>query len=275
MPGHAIIQVVFIDASTDRPLGEAKLPVENLPESFEAATTLQLGGRSFEVVSATPMNAREFQATGTLRLVLREVQVQTVDPRTLLYSLPTLVGALPAIAEGSTKQGRRVLELHEDDWRQTEFVAHALQASIEEELEAIARIHTEHRKGAGFDALHLRQRIPSPLEDVRLTLAELRATLGEAAAWAEGLSFRGVAGLIEGGFSVQPSSAFALYGTERGGDITALGLSRTGASADVEGDARMLSALATRYQLCLVDWCAAARVPSSLQGVQAWLAGRD
>ncbi|RKH15048.1 hypothetical protein D7V97_01105 [Corallococcus sp. CA053C] len=275
MSGHATIQVSFIDAETNRPLGEVKLPVENLPASFEAATKLELGGRSYEVVSAAPMTAREFQATGTLRLELREVKVAMVDPKALLYSLPTIHGDLPATSEGSTKQGRQVLELHEDDWRQVEFVALTLQAPVEAELEAIQRIHTGHRKGPGFDALHIRGGVPSPLEGVRLTLADLRGALDEAAAWQDGLSFRGVAGLVAGGFAVQLSSALWLYGTEHAGHVTALGLHRTGASANHERVARMLAALAARYQLCLVDWCRAAQVPPSTQRFHDWFAGRD
>ncbi|RKH31562.1 hypothetical protein [Corallococcus sicarius] len=274
MSGHATIQVSFIDAETNRPLGEVKLPVGNLPASFEAATQLELGGSSYEVVSATPMTAREFQATGALRLELREVKVTLVDPKALLYSLPTLNGELPGLAEGSTKLGRQVLELHEDDWRQVEFVALALQSPIETELEAIRQIHTGHRKGAGFDALHIRSGVSFPLEGIRLTLADLRGALGEAAAWQDGLSFRGVAGLVAGGFAVQLSPALALYGTERDGHVTALGLQQTGTHADSEGVVRMLAALAARYQLCLVDWCRAAQVAPSPQHFHDWWAGR-
>ncbi|MCY1043700.1 hypothetical protein OV208_20440 [Corallococcus sp. bb12-1] len=275
MPGHATIQVSFIDVETHRPLGEVKLPLGSLPASFEAATTLQLGDTSYEVVSATPMTAREFEVTGSLRLEMREVKVDTVDPRDLLYSLPTLSNELPAIAEGSTKLGKRVLELHEDDWRQVEFVALALQAPVDAELEAIEQIYTGHRKGAGFDALHVRKGGSSPLEDIRLALADVRGALGGAAAWQDGLSFRGVAGLIAGGFAVQVTSALTLYGVEHEGYVTALGLQRTGASADFEEVARMLAALATRHQLCLVDWCRVARVPPSPQLFHDWLVGQE
>ncbi|NOK23195.1 hypothetical protein [Corallococcus carmarthensis] len=275
MPGHATIQVLFIDAETNRPLGEVKLPVENLPASFEAATQLELGGRSYEVVSATPRTVGEFQAMGTLRLALREVKVTLVDPGSILYSLPTIEGVLPAIAEGSTKQGRRMLEFHEDDWRQVEFVALTLQVPIQAELKSIQQIHSGHRKAAGFDALHLRGGVPSPLEGVRLTLADLRGALGETAAWQDGLSFQGVAGLIAGGFAVQMSPALWLYGTEREGHVTALGLQQTGTRADLEGVGRMLAALASRYQLGLVDWCRAAQVPTSPQHVHDWLTGRS
>ncbi|MCE9673978.1 hypothetical protein LY474_39925 [Myxococcus stipitatus] len=274
MSGPATIKVSFIDVETSLPLGEATLPLETLPASFEVATTLELRGQAYEVVSATPMTAREFQATGSLRLELRAVKVAMVAPSDILYSLPTLADELPVIEKGSSKLERRVLELHEDDWRQVEFVALALQAPVEGELKAIARIHTEHRTGPGFDALHIRKNVPAPLEGVRLPLADLRDALGEAAWWLEGLSLRGGTGLVASGFALQVSSALALYGTERQGYVTTLGLQRTGASADLEGVARVLAALAEQHQLCLVDWCRVDRVPPSLQNLHDWLTGR-
>jgi len=274
MSGPAIVKVSFIDVETDRPLGEATLPLEALPASFEVATTLELRGQPYEVVSASPTTAREFQATGSLRLELRAVKVATVAPSDILYSLPTLADELPVMEKGSTKRERRVLELHEDDWRQVEFVALALQASVEVELKAISRIHTEHRTGPGFDALHIRENVPAPLEGIRLTLAEVRDAWGEAGWWREGLSFRRSTELVAGGFALQVSSALALYGTEREGYVTTLGLQCTGGSADLEGPARVLAALAERHQLCLVDWCQVERILPSHASFHDWLAGR-
>ncbi|HYO54202.1 hypothetical protein [Archangium sp.] len=273
MPAHSTIQVRFIDAKTGQPIGETEMPVDRLPPSFEATTTLKLGEKSYEVVSADPMTAREFRETGTLRLVLREVEVSQVDPREILYSLPTISAELPPIAEGSTKLSRHVLELHEDDWRQIEFVALTLQTAIEADLRAIERIYTAHRKGSGFDALHIREEVPSPLEGTWFTLTDLRSELGEAVTWLEGISFRGVAGLVEGGFAVKLTSGPTLYGTQREGRVTVLGLQRSGTGAALEGDARLLAALASRHQLRLVDWCRVEQFPPSAARIQAWLSG--
>ncbi|PTL78310.1 hypothetical protein [Vitiosangium sp. GDMCC 1.1324] len=275
MPDHSTIQVRFVDAATGQSIGEAQLPVENLPQSFEAATTLRIGEKSYEVVSASPMTAREFRATGTLRITMREVKIETMDTQKILYSLPTIAEELPAIEEGSTKLGKEVLELHEDDWRQVELVALTLESSIETDLRAIAQIHQKHREGPGFNALHIREAVPAPMEGTWLTLLELRSTLGESASWFEGLAFRGVAGLVAGGFAVKLPSGLTLYGTQKGGRIDVLALQRPASGANLEGDARMLAALASRTQLCLIDWCRVDQFPPTAEHFREWLSGKS
>lgn len=271
MPAHTTIQVHFIDATTGQPIGEAELSAEQLPPTFEASTTLKLGGKSYDVVSAQPMTAAEYRKTGKLRLTLREVKVSTVNPRDILYSLPTLCEQLPSIAEGSTKLGKNVLELHEDDWRQVELVALSFESSIEAELKAIERIFTQHRKSPGFDALHIRKELPTPLQGSWLTLADLRSALGETASWLDGVSFQGVAGVVAGGFAVKLPSGLTVYGTEKEGRVSTLALRPTKLGAAAEGDARLLSALAIRHQLCLVDWCRVEQVPPTAERLRTWL----
>jgi hypothetical protein len=276
MPDHSTIQVRFFDATTGQPIGEAELPVGNLPQSFEAATTLRLGEKTYEIVSAFPKTAQEFRATGQLRLDMREMKPVTMNPRDILYSLPTISNELPDIEEGSTKLGKRVLELHEDDWRQIELVALTLESSIEADLRAVARIHQKHRKKPGFDELHVRKEVPSPLEGTWITLSELRSSLGETASWFDGVSFQGVAGLVAGGFAVKLPSGLTVYGLERGGRVHVLALRPPEgvAGASAEGDIRLLAALATRNQLCLVDWCRVDQFPPTAAHFQEWLSGR-
>lgn len=275
MPDHSTIQVQLFDATTGQPIGEAELPVGNLPQSFEGATTLRVGDKTYSVVSASPMTAREFRATGKLRLEMREVRISKVSPREVLYSLPSISEETPPIEEGSTKLGKQVLELHEDDWRQIELVALTLQSSIEVDLRAIERIHTQHRKNPGFDAIYIRKEVPLPLHGTWITLANLRSSLGETATWLEGLSFRGVAGLVAGGFAAKLPSGLMLYGVQREGRITVLGLHRKQAGTGLEGDASLLATLATQHQLCIVDWCRVRQIPPSAQRFQAWLSGQD
>ena len=168
-----------------------------------------------------------------------------------------------------------MLELREDDWRQVEFVTLALQPAITTVFAAIERIYTEHRKGHGFGELHIRKEVPTPLEGSSLTLAELRGAVGETVTWLDGISFEGVAGLVEGGFAVKLPSGPALYGLQREGRLSVLGLHHTKASAAVEGDARLPAALASKHQLSLVDWCRVEQLPPSAERLHAWLSGQD
>lgn len=274
MPDHSTIQVRFFDAKTGQPLGEAALPVGNLPQTFEAATTLKLGDKMYEIVSAFPKTAQEFRATGQLRLDMREMQTATVEPKDILYSLPTISNELPDLEEGSTKLGKQVLEMHEDDWRQIELVALTLEASIENDLRDVARIHQKHRQSAGFDAIHIRKEVPSPLQGTWLTLDELRSYLGKTASWFDGVSFQGVAGLVAGGFAVKLASGLTVYGLHWGGRVQVLALRPPKGVTGAEADMRLVAGLATRHQLCLVDWCRVDQFPPTAAHFQEWLSGR-
>jgi hypothetical protein len=275
MPTHSTIQVRFIDANTGQSLGETAMPADRLPPSFDDVSALQINDKSYEVVSAEPRTAREFRETGTVKLTLREKGLPAaVNPKDILYSLPTLCDALPALEEGSTKQGQHVLELHEDEWRQIEFVALTLESSAETDLRAVARIHNKHFKGSGFDSIHIRKAVPAPLEGTWLTLEDLRSLLGGSASWFEGLTLQGTRELVAGGFAVKLASGLTLYGTQRGGRLDVLALRNRDEGTDLEANARLLASIATRGQLLLIDWCRVEQLPPVAQHIRDWLSGR-
>src|SRR5437667_11192190 len=94
---HDVIHVEYFDAESGKKIGQVKLPIERLPEGFEADTTLHRDDQDFRVERAEPMTAAEFRKTGKLRLVLRRVRIEKVNPRELLYSLPTVSNEWPPI----------------------------------------------------------------------------------------------------------------------------------------------------------------------------------
>jgi hypothetical protein len=230
-------------------LSQAELEPEALPESFEAETTLELGGESWLVVRAEPMTRAAYVASGSLTLALRKQQLASVDPRDILFSLPTLNDALPAVAAGTSKQGLRVLELHEDDWRQVELVSRGHAAAVAEELVHIRGI-LARPTGPGFAQLHVRKHPAAPLSDTNITLAELERHWPGSESY-DGVGFRGVAGLIEHGFAVD-AGELQLYGQAEDGIVTTLGL--TSALAEPPPPLRQLM---RAHALVLVAWCTA------------------
>jgi len=233
------VRVTFVEASRDRVLAEVELAPDQLPETFAVSTTLHLGGKDWHVERAEPVTRGEYVASGALRLTLREVQM--VDPRTILFSLPTLENTQPPLVGGELGDAFR---MHEDDWRQHELVSSALSAEIDAELADIVEAKAS-RKGVGFEHLHVRQRIPEPLTGVVLTRAEVAAALGHPPS--RSLAIGDLR--VEGGFALTTDHAI-VYGLERDGALLALGL-----TADVEA----ISALAEARSLIVVDWCAAHR----------------
>ena len=263
MPGPATIHVTFVDAATDQPLSQEQLPAERLTTRLEAATTFEFGAKTYRFVSATPRTAEEIHQQGTAVVVVRR-----------LYSLPTHCGGLPAIEEGSSRQDKEVLELQVDEWRQIEFVTRSLQEALEAELSAIKGVRTGfQRQGRVFETLHVRERLPRPLEGAPFTLGELRAALGEDGTWLEGLALEGSDGLVAGGFATRLGSGIALYGIHQDERLSVLGLHRKELLGVASREMRLLASLAAQRQLCLVDWCAARQVPATAQDFYNWMVG--
>jgi hypothetical protein len=264
---HGIIHVEFFDHATGEVFTQTDLPVERLPESFEADTTMHLGEQDWNAIEARPVTAAAFRRTGKLMLILRKANpVTMVDPSTILFSLPTITNdALPPIAAGSSKLDRDVIEIHEDDWRQIEWVSASFSDAAASDLDAIRLIYEHHRAEYGFRQLHLRRAIPVPLEDRQLRLEDLRAALGPHARWLVGFAYRGVAGIIESSFAVRLISSIEMYGVAPEGLVQALCFANTATNNAPRPDVENLARLAATHDLILADWCAAARIRPSAE----------
>ena len=227
-----------MDAASGRSIGEVDLPSDNLPESFATTTTLHLGDSDWNVEHAEPVRRADAVAAGWLRLVVRQVQIKHVDPRTILFSLPTLENALPPMQDGD---GCDALRIHEDDWRQVELVAARFEPEIAAEFAAIREVHAE-REGIGYRRLHVRERIPEPLAGVALT----RDAVSKGAR--RQLAFDESPGVVAGGFAFDLADG-ALYGREEARRVVVVGA--WCAAPEVLAD------IARPHKLIIVDWCSA------------------
>ena len=66
-----------------------------------------------------------------------------MDPNVILFTTPTLNDAIPATLHGSTVASD-CIQLHEDDWRQFEFISQSLKIDVDAELAAISAIWVNH-----------------------------------------------------------------------------------------------------------------------------------
>jgi hypothetical protein len=224
-----MVHVVFLDARNGKTIGESDVPADQLPESFEIATKLGIGGQQWSVFRAEPTTRADYTRTGTLRLELRPIL--TLDPKTILFSLPTIESTQPPLPG---RPGPGALTLHEDDWRQIEVVARRFEPEIAADQADIRAVKSEFT-GSGFVRIHIRERIPEPLAGVTLPLASLFAgfTLGELA----------IAGqLVEGGFAYGDN----IYGRQVDGNVVALCAAK---------DPAALAEIAAKHALVVVAWC--------------------
>lgn len=227
----------MIDAASGRPFATTGLPPDQLPETFhELETSMHVGGDDWLVERADPIDRAGYIAAGHITLVLRKVE--KIDPSTILFSLPTLENALPPMQAGDASPA---YEMHEDDWRQREFVSLRLAGKVEEEFAEIRKVWSE-QDGAGFPRCHIRSKVTEPLQGVELTLADVAEALGGIEPVALGVS----GNRVIDGFAF-PLPGGAAYTRLRDGVVEALGL---------HGDAEPggLRGVANEQELTLIDW---------------------
>lgn len=242
-----MIAVELIEAATSRVIAKSELPPEQLPDTFEARTTLNVADAYWEVVRAEPMTREGYEKAGELRVFLRKIEVVEVDPRTILFSMPTVCDALPEVEQGTSKLGRQIFELQDDDWRQLELVAAAEEAEVQAGFAKIREVMaTQRAESGGFKNLHLRKEAAAPLLNTGLTLAQLQAAFPNARPY-QGLGYLGIAGTIAHGFAFE-LDGLVLYGVEHLGVLDVLALHGL-------TDPTVVAPLMKAHQLLLVDWC--------------------
>src|SRR5262249_38241347 len=134
--------------------------LDQLPDTFALETTLDLAGAPYVVVRADPQTKAEFAKNKRLSVGLR--RLERVDPKKILFSLPTICGAaLPRTSAAAAHDD--VVILHEDDWRQCELISNSHSGDISAELAAIRHIRAEEAATAGWRKIHLREGITHPL----------------------------------------------------------------------------------------------------------------
>jgi hypothetical protein len=240
------VEVTLIEGKSGKVLARTVMAASSLPESFLASTTLHVGDVDWSVQSAEPPLRHQFTASG--KLVLTLARIERADPQTILYSLPTINHTVPALA--GQADGSEVA-LHEDDWRQLEFVHGGYRDIVVQELREIKTIYVEHRQNAAFTKIHVRSRLPDALSAARLEMQALARLFPEPP---RRIRFNKDGARIAGGFAYALSDGGLLYGLMSPPFVQTLGLLGSGASADVP-DIAVLEGLARQHGLLLVDWC--------------------
>jgi hypothetical protein len=264
------VSVTFLDADSGGEIAWSELPPAALPQRFTPRLAFELGGVMYEVVSALPATREEAMKVGVVRVYVRSLAGSPVDPRSIVFSMPTLADDLPPLEEGAVREGRRLLELHEDDWRQIEFFSAGAEPRVSETLHHVRKVLDEERTESGaFERLHVRTGLGPPLQGVRLPLSDVHGTL-RGATPLDGIAILGAPGLVKDGFAFDGGAAFELYGVAPRGEVEVLALRPSMIpDADLAADAHALAMLMLRRGLKLVDWCGARVANADPREVQA------
>ncbi len=189
-------------------------------------------------------------------------QVKMIDPDDILFSMPTIEDSLPRIVESSTSD-IAMLEIHEDDWRQLEFISRDHQENIDKEMEQIQQIfdneaveaeievETEVETILAFNEIHVRQLIPRPINKP-FTFNKLSEYFN-ADLTKGNLKFQGYSGVVENAFYIK-IDGIEYYGQTENNKIVVLCLYNADSKEDLINSIVKLTNLLISENLLLVDW---------------------
>jgi hypothetical protein len=238
------IKVTFVDKSNDEILGVSKMVPDQLPDSFDKPTTFQFQEKEWQVIKADPVNKEDFRFTKKLTVYLTEVGF--MDPQNILYTLPTISNELPSTVDEKLFDDF-VLELHEDDWRQIEFLPIDILPAVQEEMAAVEAIlfpEDETESSLGYNSIHVRSKIGS--RHLTIPFSDFSELVGVESKGTIALS--GHPGFVKSGFAVR-SKHCTYYGTLKDDIILELCLQQF-ESVDDE-----FATVADKFKLLLVSWC--------------------
>lgn len=179
---------------------------------------------------------------------------QTMDPRSILFSTPTISNDVPPLEETDLPAADDLV-LHEDDWRAVEFFQRSRTQDLQDKLRELKAFEAANREGPGWRHVYVRSFPSSPVIAGNAAVDGLGRALSATPGGAPILyqSPNILVGRVSRGFSLPLGADVWLYGFTDGSGIPVLGASlRPGSDHD-----RLNNAFRTLHQsndLVLVDW---------------------
>jgi len=242
------IAVAFIDDATGKQVASSNMPLDKLPDTFALDTQLDLAGSPYVVIRAEPLTKVEFAKTKRLTVGLR--RLETIDPKSVLFSLPSICGTALPRASNAAIQGE-VFILLEDDWRQCEFVASTQRDLISAELSEIREVHAREAAAVGWRKIHVRERIvqPLPVGTTWLNVAGLLSDFEHVG----GIAFGQRENTVANAVAARLLDGVIVWGVEEAGQLDVLCVENLD-DASVSTVAA-LKRIADGLSCALVQWC--------------------
>ena len=176
-----------------------------------------------------------------------------MDPNEILFMTPTLNDAIPSAAT-STPVTDDCVQLHEDDWRQFEFIPRDRKSDVEDELVDISAIWDNHsvslgESGTAFNDVHVRKRIPNALA-IRLSLSELESFVGQES---KQMTFFGYGEVLDGVHAFTIDN-LVVYAQIHDNNVTTFGFDAVDQFSLPRDFAKRLSDFVREHELMLVHW---------------------
>ena len=179
---------------------------------------------------------------------------QSIDPKTILFSIPTLSDDIAALEPMDRATNGKDLAFHEDDWAQVEFLPASLLPEIQRMLKEYKAFEQTNRVRSGRRNVYVRKIQRKPLVSGPQAVQQLEKILEAKAVGALVLFSSGTSGgRVKDGFTLPLGGNVTLYGYTTPEGIRVLGAS-VGQNPDDIKLSQAFIKLSSASSLVLVDW---------------------
>jgi hypothetical protein len=199
---------------------------------------------------------------GLSQPVVAEKKVHTLDPKSIMFSVPTISNDLASLEPVVEPPLNSEPQMHEDDWCQVEFFRESYLPELQRMLREYKSFESNNREittiqGKDYPVwrnTYVRKVAREALISGRQPLSQLvRLVGGESGPATAIFSSSGWSGRVKDGFTLKIGRGVDLYGYLSGDAIPVLGAS-IGADADEQALVRAFATLHDAHGLVLVDW---------------------
>lgn len=181
-------------------------------------------------------------------------QAQVLDPKKILFTVPTLSDDIAPLEPLSEKPSTKEFGLHEDEWCQIEFFPKSQLKPVQQILKEYKPFEQAHRFHSGWNNVYVRKIQRVPVLSATHPIAKLEELLDVKADIAPFLFTSSTySGRVKNGFTLLLGGNITIYGYVDNQDIPVLAAS-VGRNPD---DSRLTDAfmkLNADSGLLLVDW---------------------
>lgn len=199
-------------------------------------------------------------------------KVQMLDPKTILFTTPTLSNDLAQLEPVHREPSNADFVFHEDEWSQVEFFPRSQLGEVQRLLNEYKPFERTHRVQHGWRDVYVRKIRRFPVLSGADATHQLEGLLGAKVGAAPMLfSASSVSGSVKNGFSLPLGGNVTLYGYRDAQGIPILG-AIVGRNPDDSKLTKAFMKLNSERGLILVDWRAQLVLVSvsSSGKVEAW-----
>lgn len=180
-------------------------------------------------------------------------EIREVDPKTILFSVPTLANELPPLEPATAEPDGPYCYFHEDDWLQIELLPRETVNGVQSLVSEFKAFEEHHRTESGWRNVFVRHHTFSEDLPSRFTLDAISEKFAPALMGELYLISSGYAMRVVGGFSFELEDKVWLYGHAVDGAVQSLGFA-IGAENAHNTMVETFDKLSTISPLILVDW---------------------